>query len=348
MALMFPTCQQIDFFLCMSALYVSQGLLYIGPDIIFGIFLWRVPPTPPTLAGPPPWGPRKPGTRLKVSASPGQLGSGGAPCRSAVCWQPLFSCPRHSLILPFYFQPASEYNTEEPCAVLRHTDTHPWAYTHIHTFISHWKRQDQRRKEEQTPLRCWAWLRVPLDTDGRTQDNCCLLFMEGPSATLHALFIWRLLKGHSQEPQGKRKMGLTVSTVCAHVCMKESACTPLRLHVQAECALTVQSWALLFFGSFRVEYVLFAQLELVQCGGDGAAILFHSHNKVITAGEVYFLSNLIDDGLLFTMLCNTYSTFWDAFSVLITRLRGKVQKQQQLIPSIFWLCGPIWYLKRQY
>lgn len=90
------------------------------------------------------------------------------------------------------------------------TDTDPCAYTHIHTFISHWKRQDQRRKEEQTPLRCWAWLHVPLDTGGRTQDNCCLLFMEGPSATLHALFIWRLLKGHSQGPQKKRKMKLTM------------------------------------------------------------------------------------------------------------------------------------------
>lgn len=41
------------------------------------------------------------------------------------------------------------------------------------------------QKEEQTPLRCWAWLCVPLDTDGGKQDNCCLLFMEGPSATLH-------------------------------------------------------------------------------------------------------------------------------------------------------------------
>lgn len=59
---------------------------------------------------------------------------------------------------------------------------------------------------------------MPLDTDGCTQDNCCLLFMEGPSATLHALFIWRLLKGYGQEPQGKRKMELSVSTVCVRGC----------------------------------------------------------------------------------------------------------------------------------
>lgn len=32
------TCQQIEFFSCMSAFCVSQGQLYIGPDIIFGIF----------------------------------------------------------------------------------------------------------------------------------------------------------------------------------------------------------------------------------------------------------------------------------------------------------------------
>lgn len=205
---MFPTCQKIRVFLVYVSIVCLQRPSLYRPRHYFWHFFWRVPPTPPTLSGPPPWGPRKPGTRLTLSASPGQLGSGGAPRSSAVGLAAPFSCPRHSLILPFYFKPASEYNTEEPCAVLCcavNTDAHPfWAYTHIHTFISHWKRQDQRRKEEQTPLRCWAWLCVPLDTDGRTQDNCCLLFMEGPSATLHALFIWTLLKGHSQEPQGKR------------------------------------------------------------------------------------------------------------------------------------------------
>lgn len=35
------------------------------------------------------------------------------------------------------------------------------------------------------------------------------------------------------------------------------------------------TWAPLFFCSFRIECVLFAQLELAQCGGDGEAILFH-------------------------------------------------------------------------
>ncbi len=87
---------------------------------------------------------------------------------------------------------------------------------------------------------------------------------------------------------------------------------PLCLHVQWECTLIVQSWGLLFFCNFHVEYVLFAQLELVQCGGDGEAILFHwglSHNKVITAGEVYFLSDLTDDVLHSTMIGKTFSTF---------------------------------------
>lgn len=116
------------------------------------------------------------------------------------------------------------------------TDTHPWVYLHIHTFISHWKRQDQRRKEEQTPLRCWAWLHVPLDTDGRTQDNCCLLFMEGPSATLHALFIWRLLEGHSQEPRGKR----THCIYCMSLRVRQSWRMPLCLYVQQECTFIVQ------------------------------------------------------------------------------------------------------------
>lgn len=74
----------------------------------------------------------------------------------------------------------------------------------------------------------------------------------------------------------------------------------LCLHVQRECTLNVHSWVLLFFRSFRIECVLFAQLELVQCGGDGEAILFlwgPTHNKVITAGDVYFRLDLIDYAL---------------------------------------------------
>lgn len=219
------------------------------------------------------------------------LGSWGLGELPAVlqCAGSLFSLAPPLLILPFYFQPASEYNTEEPCAVNR--DTHPWVYTHIHTFKSHWKRQDQRQKEEQTPLRCWAWLHVPLDTDGRTQDICCLLFMEGPSATLHALFILRLVKGHSQEPRGKRTNEMENGTHCIYcmqasvsVCMKNSACMLLHVHVRWECPLIVQSWAALFFFSFLIECGLFAQLELVQCEGDREAILFNwslSHIKTL-------------------------------------------------------------------
>lgn len=63
---------------------------------------------------------------------------------------------------------------------------------------------------------------MAFDTDGRTQDNCCLLFMEGPSATLHALFIWRLLKGQSQEPLGKGKLySLYLMYVCKCVYGRE-------------------------------------------------------------------------------------------------------------------------------
>lgn len=132
------------------------------------------------------------------------------------------------------------------CWEQRHTPL--GVYTHIHTFINHWKRQDQRRKEEQTPLRCWAWLRVALDTDGCTQDNCCLLFMEGPSATLRALFIWRLLKAPGQEPRGKSKLELCVSTVCVQVCDRVcKTITRMQLcsHVQLVRALVVSGTILL-------------------------------------------------------------------------------------------------------
>lgn len=46
---------------------------------------------------------------------------------------------------------------------------------------------------------------------------------------------------------------------------------------------------------------VFAQLELVQQGAHGEAILFHlgvSYNKVIIAGQVYILSNLTMHSLL--------------------------------------------------
>lgn len=130
---------------------------------------------------------------------------------AGIWWSsPQFSCtlaapvpsPLPLLILPFLPRPVPEHNGGALCGELKHT--HRWAYRHIHTFAHHWKRQEQRRKEEQTPLRCWTWLRVPLDSDGCTQDNCCLLFMVGPSATLGALFICRLLNGHSQKPHGEK------------------------------------------------------------------------------------------------------------------------------------------------
>lgn len=38
-------------------------------------------------------------------------------------------------------------------------------------------------------LRCRTWLCVPLNTDCLTQDNCCLLFVEGPSATFCTLHL---------------------------------------------------------------------------------------------------------------------------------------------------------------
>lgn len=71
-------------------------------------------------------------TCLKIQACAKQLGSGVAPCSSAVLADP-FCLPLPLLILSFYFQPAFEYNTEESCAV--NTDEHPWVYLHINTFI---------------------------------------------------------------------------------------------------------------------------------------------------------------------------------------------------------------------
>lgn len=184
----------------MSALCVSQGLLYIGPDIIFGIFSdVYLPLLPLSLAH---LHEGRGSLALAWSSQPvlGSWDLGELPAVLQCAGSSLSLAPT---TLNSAFLLAASFRIQYRGALCSavNTDTHPWAYTHIHTFISHWKRQDQRRKEEQTPLRCWAWLHVPLGTDGRTQDNCCLLFMEGPSATLHALFIWRLLKGHGQEPQ---------------------------------------------------------------------------------------------------------------------------------------------------
>lgn len=84
--------------------------------------------------------------------------------------------------------------------------------------------------------------------------------------------------------------------------MKDSTCVLLCLHVQSKCTLTVQYWALLFSHSFLMECVLFAQLELVQCGVDGEAILFEwglSHNNLITSGNVDFRPDLTDNVLCY-------------------------------------------------
>lgn len=189
---------------------MSRGLLYIGSHINF------IPPThwPPTSTGL-----RSAGTCLKIPACAMQLGSGVAPCSSAVCcWQALFCLPLPLLILSFYFQPAFEYNTEEPCAEgHRHTPLGVLAHPH---FISFCNKQDQRRKVGQTPLRCWAWLCVALNTDGPTQDNCCLLLMEGPSAMLCTL---HLKTPHESQPKdtGEGKKSLSESTVRAHAFERE-------------------------------------------------------------------------------------------------------------------------------
>lgn len=136
--------------------------------------------------------PRKPGTRLKLSASLKQLGSGGAPCSSAVRWQ-LLSSPHYSQIGPF--TPRQPPNTIQRSPV-QSAQKDTWHDAYMHTFINHWKGRGQRRKEEQTPLRCWTWLGVPLDTNGCTQDYCCLW----KEAVPRSLFIWtsRLASDHFQ------------------------------------------------------------------------------------------------------------------------------------------------------
>ncbi len=151
-------------------------------------------------------------------------------------------------------------------------------------------------------------------------------------------------KATGEKEQMERKTELTVSTVCGRVCVSEGECLYafVCLHVQWECTLTVQSWAPLFFCSFRIECMLFAQLELVQCGGDREAILFHwglSLNKVITAVRMYLLTYLT------TMLCNTICKFWDAFWWVFA-WREKLRNNQNLlvfIPSNLWLSKHVWW-----
>lgn len=86
------------------------------------------------------------------------------------------------------------------------------------------------------PLTCQAWLCVPLNTDSLTQDNCCLLFMEGPSATLCTL-------RPSQKLQEKDKRTLVH---LLYMYMHLLVCMPLWNQVQLKCVHVVQSWFPLF------------------------------------------------------------------------------------------------------
>lgn len=273
MPLMFSTCQQTEYFLYVSVFSLPEPSLY-RLRYYFWLFFWRPPPLSLALLHE-----GQESLALAWSSQPvlGSWDLGELPAVPQCAGSPLSLAPAtfNSAFL-LQARPRIQYRGAL-CWEQRHTPL--GVYTHIHTFINHWKRQDQRRKEEQTPLRCWAWLRVALDTDGCTQDNCCLLFMEGPSATLRALFIWRLLKAPGQEPRGKSKLELCVSTVCVQVCAKRS-------HV-CGCVHTF-SWYVhllylgLFFCYFHVEYVLFVQRGVKE------AMFFHcgvSHNKVITAGQ---------------------------------------------------------------
>lgn len=173
-----------------------------------------------------------------------------------MCWQTLFFLSLPLLILSSYFQPAFEYNTEEPCAV--NTDTHPWVYLHIHTFISFWNKQDQRRKVGQTPLRCRAWLCVALNTDGPTQDKCCLLLMEGPSATLCTLYL-KTPRESQPKATGERKPEC-IYCMCACIWKIALLCQRVKL----ECISLVQSQSPLFFCNFRIVCCLLSRSSL-QC-----------------------------------------------------------------------------------
>lgn len=208
MPLMFSTCQQTEYFLYVSVFSLPEPSLY-RLRYYFWLFFWRPPPLSLALLHK-----GQESLALAWSSQPvlGSWDLGELPAVPQCAGSPLSLAPAtfNSAFL-LQARPRIQYRGAL-CWEQRHTPL--GVYTHIHTFINHWKRQDQRRKEEQTPLRCWAWLRVALDTDGCTQDNCCLLFMEGPSATLRALFIWRLLKAPGQEPRGKSKLELCVSTVC--------------------------------------------------------------------------------------------------------------------------------------
>lgn len=167
---------------------VSQGLLYIGPNIIFFCQTRTLPFLQLSLAHL-----HQDRGRLAPATNsepvPGQLGSGGSsPRLCSVLAAPVFLLPPPLLILPFYSQPASEYNTVEPCAV-EHTDTHTHrrtplgALAHPHFFFLEKPLKGTKTKGGKSSRRlsdAGSWLCAALDTDGATQqDNCCLLFVEG-------------------------------------------------------------------------------------------------------------------------------------------------------------------------
>lgn len=242
MPLMLSTCQQTEQFLYVSVFSLPEPSLY-RLTCYFWLFFWRPPPLSLALLHE-----GQESLALAWSSQPvlGSWDLGELPAVPQCAGSPLSLAPAtfNSAFL-LQARPRIQYRGAL-CWEQRHTPL--GVYTHIHTFINYWKRQDQRRKEEQTPLRCWAWLRVALDTDGCTQDNCCLLFMEGPSATLRALFIWRLLKAPGQEPRGKSKLELCVSTVCVQVCDRVcKTITRMQLcsHVQLVRALVVSGTILL-------------------------------------------------------------------------------------------------------
>lgn len=96
--------------------------------------------------------------------------------------------------------------------------------THIHTFRSHWRNKTKGRNRGRRLSDAGLGSMCHLTQTAAHKITFCLLFMEGLSATLHALFIWRLLKTTAKSHSGKDTH--TVSTVwehmhCMFVCWKD-------------------------------------------------------------------------------------------------------------------------------
>lgn len=87
------------------------------------------------------------------------------------------------------------------------------------------------------PLRRRAWLRVYLNTDCLTQDNCCLLFMEGPSATFCTL---HLKTPQVSQPKASRRKRTSVHLLYVSMHLEGSA-SELLCH-QVQLKSVVQSW----------------------------------------------------------------------------------------------------------